>query len=421
MTQLLRIYLEILFNVFDNLFLFRIAENSLQKKISAKNKAALLILSLCYSIPETIPFSTLLWNCFIILFIMKQFYPDIKKMFLVYFKYKIVFYLITPPITLLYSFILQDGKVLSASPTYSSYKVTIILFLTYIFYVLYTNSKKMRDFHTHYQLSFNLVILGISLMLSYVTLYICRENSATYALPAIFSTIALLIIVCISLYDKFLVLVAENTRHKIQSELDRMEKEYSNQIESNLTELHAIRHDIKNHLIIIDGYATQQNYEKIRAYIQKINGSFQSSPLFDTPSPTVSALLNEKYHIAKNKVLDCRIQTDFPYIHIDDFSIITILGNLFDNAITAAAKCESGWIHVDISQSDSYLEIAMENNHTEKILEQNGDFISTKGDKNLLHGIGLKNVRQAIDTLNGQISISHTAETFHVDILVPNY
>ena len=79
MTQLLRIYLEILFNVFDNLFLFRIAENSLQKKISAKNKAALLILSLCYSIPETIPFSTLLWNCFIILFIMKQFYPDIKK------------------------------------------------------------------------------------------------------------------------------------------------------------------------------------------------------------------------------------------------------------------------------------------------------------------------------------------------------
>ncbi len=38
MTQLLRIYLEILFNVFDNLFLFRIAENSLQKKYQQKIK-----------------------------------------------------------------------------------------------------------------------------------------------------------------------------------------------------------------------------------------------------------------------------------------------------------------------------------------------------------------------------------------------
>lgn len=329
--------------------------------------------------------------------------------------------MITPLITFFCSLILQDADILSVSPAYKSYKSAIIVFLVYIFYALYTNTKKIKDFHTSYQLRFNLVILGISLMLNYVTLYICRENSTTYTLPAIFSTIALLIIVCISLYDKFLALVAENTRHKIQSELDRMEKEYSNQIESNLAELHSIRHDMKNHLIIIDGYAAQQNYEKIHTYIQKINGMFQSSPLIDTPSSTVSALLNEKCHIAQNKALDCRIHTNFPFVHIDDFSTITILGNLFDNAITAASKCESGWIHVDISQSDSYLEIAIENNHIEKIQEKNGDFISTKEDKNLLHGIGLKNVRQAVDTLNGQISISHTAETFHVNILVPNY
>ena len=210
-------------------------------------------------------------------------------------------------------------------------------------------------------------------MLSYTTLYICHENSSSYALPAIFSTIALLIIICISLYDRFLALVAENTRQKIQSEIQRMEQAYSDQIDANLKELHSIRHDMKNHLIIIDGYAAQQNYEKIHAYINKITGSFHSEPLFDTPSNTVSALLNEKYQTAKRQNISCRIHTDFPYIHI------------------------------------------------ETIKESNGEFITTKEDKNILHGIGIKNVRKAVEALNGQLSITYTKDTFTVHILVPNY
>lgn len=421
MNELLRIYLEFFSSLCSCLFVFRFTENYLSQKIPLKNKLILIIAYFIYSIPAHIPFSALISCLLEILFLFKCMYPHVKKIFITFVKCKLFSYTFLAMTLFLHTFIMRDADTLSSSLIYRTYKSLIVCFLLYVIYVLYTNTKKMKDFHTHYQLSFNLVILSISLMLSYVTLYICCENSTTYALPAIFSTIALLIIVCISLYDKFLALVAENTMHKIQSELDRMEKEYSSQIESNLAELHSIRHDMKNHLIIIDGYATQQNYKKIHTYINKINGCFQSSPLFDTPSSTVSALLNEKYHIAKNKALDCRIHTNFPYVHIDDFSIITILGNLFDNAITAASKCESGWIHVDISQSDSYLEIAMENNHVEKIQEKNGNFISTKEDKNLLHGIGLKNVRQAVDTLNGQISISHTAETFHVNILVPNY
>ena len=41
--------------------------------------------------------------------------------------------------------------------------------------------------------------------------------------------------------------------------------------------------------------------------------------------------------------------------------------------------------------------------------------------KNLLHGIGIKNVRKVVSDLNGQIDISYTDDTFHVGILLPNY
>lgn len=63
----------------------------------------------------------------------------------------------------------------------------------------------------------------------------------------------------------------------------------------------------------------------------------------------------------------------------------------------------------------------MQNNHVENIKEKNGEFSSTKEYKNLLHGIGIKNVRKAANALNGQITITYTDEIFKVHLLIPNY
>jgi hypothetical protein len=65
--------------------------------------------------------------------------------------------------------------------------------------------------------------------------------------------------------------------------------------------------------------------------------------------------------------------------------------------------------------------LTIDNCHCEKIKEKNGEFATTKKDKNLLHGIGIKNVRKVVSDLNGQIDISYTDDTFHVGILLPNY
>ncbi len=420
MQQMVRVYNDILFNLFDTLFLFRITENTLKKRIPIKKQILLIIFSCLYSIPENMPFSSFIWNGTIFIFLSIYVQNKFKTGIKIYLTYKIILYVISPILVFAHTFILLD-KDMAVVSYYESYKGTIIMFLIYIFYVLYINFKRMKNFYTHYQTYFNIIILGISLLHSFSTLYICRENSESYILPIIFATIALLIILCISLYDRFLSLIEENTKHKIQFEIQRMQTAYAAQIEANLKDLHSIRHDIKNHLIIIDGYASQHNHEKIREYIAKIADTFHSEPLLETPSASISALLNEKYHVAKRAGIDCRILTEFSKVSVDDFSMITILGNLLDNAITAAAKCDNGWIHAELYQSGSYLEITIENNHRESIREKNGAYRTTKEEKPQIHGIGIKNVRKVVDTLNGQITISHTLNTFCVNILVPNY
>ncbi|WP_455720509.1 sensor histidine kinase [Agathobacter sp.] len=200
-----------------------------------------------------------------------------------------------------------------------------------------------------------------------------------------------------------------------------MEQKYSAQLDDKLNQLHSLRHDMKNHLIVIDGYASQHNDKKIHEYIHNISEDLSLTQAVDSGSHIVSALISEKEKLAKSRNINCDIAINVPCINIDDFSITTVIGNLFDNAITAAEKCTNGWIKLELAQTDSYLRIFIENSYTGDIIVKNGEFASTKTDRLSPHGIGIKNVCKIVSDLNGQIDISYTDDTFHVDVLLPNY
>ena len=107
----------------------------------------------------------------------------------------------------------------------------------------------------------------------------------------IFATIFVLIIICISLYNKFLSIIEENTNYRIKLELDKMEKEYSVQIDDKLKQLHSLRHDMKNHLIILYGYAAKNETDHICAYINRIADDLSLTNTVDSGSHIVSALI----------------------------------------------------------------------------------------------------------------------------------
>ncbi|HJC44216.1 MAG TPA: GHKL domain-containing protein, partial [Candidatus Mediterraneibacter gallistercoris] len=209
--------------------------------------------------------------------------------------------------------------------------------------------------------------------------------------------------------------------YKMQAEINRLQTDYALQIDENLKILRSVRHDIKNHLIIIDGYAAQKKFEKIHEYISRIGDRFKDTAPIQTSSTAVSAILNEKSALAQQKNISCEITCDFLDLKVDDFTMITILGNLLDNAITAASKCADGWIRANLQQQDSLLTITIDNSHAEEIREKDGVFTSTKTGKPNIHGIGIKNVRKAVSDLRGQIDINYTGSTFHIGIVLPNY
>lgn len=419
MNTLFRIYMDFLGNTIGTLLLFRFMNNTLPTPPSRTSKICLLIFYFFYAIPNShFPFSA---EIFDFIYIILNSRSCIKKGILTFIKYNLYAYSSVIILIFLHAILLQDFVIFTSSIIYVHYKNIIVLFLSYVIYILYTNYKKYYKFRTRYHIYFNVVILAVCFVLSYSTLYICKIMPDSHILTLLFSTIIILILVCISLYDHFIILTEENANYRIRSEINHMQKNYALRAEETLKDLRSIRHDIKNHLIIIDGYASQKNCIKIHEYIEKIRAHFSGTELIQSPSIVVSAILNEKATLARQKGITCEVTCEFPYLKIDDFALTTILGNLFDNAITAAAKCSDGQIKVLLKQTDSLLAVTFKNNHMEVLTETEDSFVTTKKENPQLHGIGLKNVRAAVKELNGDIKITHTENDFYVRILIPNY
>ena len=421
MSNLFRIYTDLIGNLVDTFLFFRFIDNNISFKIKNEYKAILICIYIVFSLPKQFPFSSLISIILDFAFLLFCIWPQWKLTFLTFIKYKGFSYFSLLIILAVHSFVFNDYNVIISSDIYEQYKLIIIAFLSYTVYVLYSNNKKNHKIRSRYYLYFSVIILAVCLILSYTTLYICRREPESQVLPLLFSTLIILVLLCISLYDKFLTLIEENANYKMQAEINRLQEDYALQIDENLKTLRSIRHDIKNHLIIIDGYASQKNFEKIHEYISRIGERFKDTSPIQTSSTAVSAILNEKYALAQQKNISCKISCDFPDLKVDDFTMITILGNLFDNAITAASKCAEGWIRVNLQQQDSVLTITIDNSHAEEIREKDGVFTSTKADKSDIHGIGIKNVCKAISDLHGQININYMGSTFHVGIVLPNY
>ena len=423
MQTIYKIYFELLFDIPLALLLFRISENRQDKPVSCYTKLMYCLILFCISyFLNASLFSVIL--CFITLPLIYSLYVFPKNYRIAlrnFFEFVIFYFMIYIIIVIVYTLIFNDQDITIISQQYNTYKSTIINLLTYIIYALTSNLVQINITKSIYILFFNAVVISISVILGYTTLSLNLWDSGSTVLPVIFATIFVLIIICISLYNKFLFIIEENTNYRFKLELDKMEQVYSAQLDDKLNQLHSLRHDMKNHLIVIDGYASQHNDRKIHEYIHNISEDLSLTNAVDSGSHIVSALIAEKENKAKLQNIRCEINISTPGINIDDFSITTIIGNLFDNAIKAASECEHGWIRFSLTQTGSYMNIVIENSCSGNIIENNGEFTSTKNDKVLPHGIGIKNVRKVVSNLNGQIDFSYASGYFSVKAELPNY
>lgn len=184
-------------------------------------------------------------------------------------------------------------------------------------------------------------------------------------------------------------------------------------------------HDFHRHLEIIRQMARQYNAPELSQYIDSIISPVQNiSSIVWTGSQTVDYILNSKHAKAKAAGISMELNIEYPYnTNIKSNDLCTILSNLLDNALEAAAAVsrestpKACQIILTIRRIQNILVIKLENSSPEPKYTTDGNLATAKKDGDLLlHGWGMKNIEAAVQKYDGVIQTAYEDHIFRTTI-----
>ncbi len=180
-------------------------------------------------------------------------------------------------------------------------------------------------------------------------------------------------------------------------------------------------HEYKNQLRTICDLLEQGADDRALQYIHELTGGMAKElDRICTNHPIADAILN----IKKQEALDRGINLSFLCGDLKDISlkeeeIIILLGNLLDNAMEAAEKCESGRsVQVQIIQEERQLVVVVKNTYAQPLCWENGRAVSAKPDSDA-HGYGLAAIQDIAERHDGIFVIKTEGEYVKATVLIP--
>lgn len=219
----------------------------------------------------------------------------------------------------------------------------------------------------------------------------------------------------------------------IKREVDIKEKEaeysqFRNQVEIYKTIHESLErqkekaHEFRNHILCVDSLAKERKYQELEKYVSEINESlYMERNAIDTNNVIINTILNEKYNEMMDKgiVFAFRIN-DLSELPIDDEDLVVILSNLLNNAIEACEKCDGKrTIKMKFMTEDDILILSVKNTSPGTLTIKKGQIETSKRFRSDEHGIGIRNIKKAINKYGGTYSIKSMDNEFYFAIIFP--
>lgn len=205
---------------------------------------------------------------------------------------------------------------------------------------------------------------------------------------------------------------------KLENEKNHYKALYQSQLETR-----RLWHDMKNHLVTIQGLLLQQEYDCAVQYMERLTGSMEKFvDQVNTISPALNAIMRYKIHIAREKGYELEYKFVLPkHLVVDELELSMLIGNLLDNAIEACDKLPT-YITKKITLKifSRYDNIGIEvKNPVDHMIDVH-NLTSDKSDL-INHGIGLDNIRVIVAKYDGVIDFECNQNLFIVQVFLNNY
>lgn len=205
--------------------------------------------------------------------------------------------------------------------------------------------------------------------------------------------------------------------------LDRQNQLQQNQykmIETQFKEMRRMRHDLRHHILVIREYLTMKEYDKADHYLESMLNTIHNQSICLCDNIVVEAIVQHFMKEAKGEDIQMTATLKLPQkIAINEQDLITLLGNLLENAFEACRRQQNHERYVDIkagiSGTDSFM-IVVRNSYEGEIIEKDDGIISSKRDHQI--GIGIPSVKKIVNKYNGITNITYDEHNFKIQLLL---
>ncbi len=268
-------------------------------------------------------------------------------------------------------------------------------------------------------LSVFLVSAGI-LFLTYVLMTI-QYNNRVLELISIIS----LFIICIFIFYFINITSKEYHDKEQKKQLEMQSNSYLHElniVNKAQKEIRFIKHDMANHLNTIQSLVMSGEMKKAGDYIKSISKKMNATEkVSNTDIAELDSIINFKVSTAKENSIRVNESIQIKEkVLIPPQDYISIIGNLFDNAIEAlvASRIDDKYINFTIGSINGLFVIVFENPYRRPVLTSGGIFLTTKRAQKD-HGFGLINVETIVSKYNGTVHISYD-KNFVVELSMIN-
>lgn len=179
------------------------------------------------------------------------------------------------------------------------------------------------------------------------------------------------------------------------------------------------RHDMRHHLAILQGMASEGNIEKIKTYLNSAQSDIDAiTPIRFCENETVNLVLSTFANKAKQAGVTMTVNAKLPgFIPLSDTELCSLLSNGLENAISAAAACpepERRTVFIKVMINNSYLLVYIKNSYAGKVVMKSG-LPQTSQEE---HGYGTRSIAAIAEAHDGHVIFNAKGGVFTLKIML---
>lgn len=196
------------------------------------------------------------------------------------------------------------------------------------------------------------------------------------------------------------------------------QQEKADELEKTQQQIRLLKHDMKNHTLVILSCLEAGRPEEAKRYAGEILDKLNKMYTYvHVGNSLLSYIINSKLSKAAEQGLEIKAEIEnlsFSYMDSVDFS--ALLGNMLDNAICGALASAEKRLEVSIGVRKGFDVITVRNSIDESVLKKNPGLCTSKEEPG--HGYGMRQMRTITEKYEGTIDIYEKQGLFVVSVLL---